>query len=90
MYYPLLDSVEDEGPANELVEKIRKEEAFVRGWESLNYLSGFDKVGEVKIGVPMSCMVTYNSMLFFCRSTIEQIPGKYRINDWNEHESLVK
>ena len=80
----------EEGSVGELLERIKKEEAYVRGWESLDYLAGVHKLGELRICVPMSCVVFYHSMLFFCRSTIEQMPGKYLIRDWKEHQTIVE
>ena len=62
----------------------------MRSWESMDYIGRFEKCGEVKIGVPMSCVVRYNSMVFFCRSTIEQVPEKEAIRDWQEYEYTVR
>lgn len=80
IYCPLLDSLEEES-AEQLVQKVRDEERCFQEWRSLDYLSGFDRIDAVRVLVPLSCIISYKGVKFYCKAMIDYYPSKQLLSE---------
>jgi hypothetical protein len=75
-YVPLVVSTEEDESSMNLIHQIEQEEAMLDEWECLNYLSLFKTIKSTNILVPMTCLLTFRSFKFFCKSSLELYPYK--------------